>query len=63
VCGPLIVGYNWRVAYFQFQDNIKDGLYATVAVCLPFGQVAKKVVTCECTIFYIYIYILVFQFE
>ncbi|XP_059430149.1 receptor-like protein 2 [Corylus avellana] len=24
VCGPLLYSYKWRVAYFQFMDNIKD---------------------------------------
>ena len=24
VCGPLVFSYKWRVAYFQFVDNVKD---------------------------------------
>jgi Leucine-rich repeat (LRR) protein len=24
VCGPLVVSYKWRVAYFQFMDHVKD---------------------------------------
>jgi EIX receptor 1/2 len=24
VCGPLVLSYKWRVAYFQFMDNLKD---------------------------------------
>jgi Leucine-rich repeat (LRR) protein len=24
VCGPLVISYKWRVAYFQFMDHVKD---------------------------------------
>ncbi|XP_059430116.1 receptor-like protein 2 [Corylus avellana] len=24
VCGPLVLNYKWRVAYFQFMDDVKD---------------------------------------
>jgi hypothetical protein len=24
VCGSLVLSYKWRVAYFQFMDNVKD---------------------------------------
>ncbi|XP_062172046.1 receptor-like protein 2 [Alnus glutinosa] len=24
VCGPLVISYKWRVAYFQFMDSVKD---------------------------------------
>jgi hypothetical protein len=24
VCGPLVISYKWRVAYFQFMDRVKD---------------------------------------
>ena len=34
VCGPLLFSHKWIIAYFQFLDNIKDGLYFTPVVCL-----------------------------
>jgi hypothetical protein len=34
VCGPLIFSYKWRVAYFQFLDNVKDRLYVKLVVLL-----------------------------
>jgi len=24
VCGPLVISYKWRVAYFRFMDHVKD---------------------------------------
>jgi len=34
VLGPLFFSYNWRVAYFQFLDNVKKRLYVTLGMCL-----------------------------
>ncbi|XP_059430061.1 receptor-like protein 3 [Corylus avellana] len=34
VCGPLLFSRKWRVAYFQFLDNIKDRFHFTTAMCL-----------------------------
>jgi len=34
VLGPLLFSYNWRVAYFQFLDNVKKRLYVTLGMCL-----------------------------
>ncbi|XP_062172456.1 receptor-like protein 3 [Alnus glutinosa] len=34
VCGPLIFSYKWRVAYFQFFDNVKDRFYVKLVVLL-----------------------------
>jgi Leucine-rich repeat (LRR) protein len=33
VLGPLLLSYTWRVAYFQFLDNVKKRLYVTLGMC------------------------------
>ncbi|XP_059430059.1 receptor-like protein 2 [Corylus avellana] len=33
VLGSLLCNYNWRVAYFQFLDNVKKRLYVTLGMC------------------------------